>query len=84
VTRTHDQYTPKESFFYISLLQATHATAVTVNGAAVPDLTGASDALSASALAASPGNTFYFNASLQTVVIKVFDSSVALQVIATL
>ena len=83
VTRTHDQYTPKEKFFYISLLQATHATAVTVNGAAVPDCTGASDSLSASALAASPGNAFYFNASLQTVFIKVLDDSAVLQAIAT-
>jgi alpha-glucosidase len=83
VTRTHDQFVPQETFFYISLLQATHATGVTVNGVAVPDLTGASDAQSASALAASPGNAFYFNASLQTVFIKVIDNSGALQAIAS-
>lgn len=83
VTRTHDQYTPKETFFYISLLQASHATAVTVNGLAVVDLTGTDDDQSAAALAASPGNAFYYNASLQTVFIKVFDNAALLQSVAT-
>lgn len=82
VTRTHDQYTPNETFFYISLLQATHATGVTVNGAAAPDLTGANDDAGAAALAASGGNAFYFSVSLQTVFIKVFDTAAALTAIA--
>jgi hypothetical protein len=85
VTRTagRDQYVPKETFFFISLLQAAHAKAVTVNGAAVPDLTGASDDASAAALAASAGNAFYFSVSLQTVFIKVFDSAALLEAIAS-
>jgi len=83
VTRTHDQFVPRETYFFISLLQATHATRVTVNGVAVPDLTGASDAQSSAALAASPGNAYYFNVSLQTVFIKVLDNSGVLQVVAS-
>ena len=78
VTRTHDRYTPKEAFFYISLLQSPHAVGVTLNGAAVPDLTGGGDATSAAALAASPGNAFYFSTSLQTIFIKVFDNATVL------
>src|SRR6185437_5098223 len=73
VTRTYDQYTPKETFFYIALLQATHANSVTLGGTLVPDVTGGSDAQSAATLAASPTNAFYFSTSLQTLFIKIFD-----------
>jgi len=82
-TRTQDEFTPKEPFFYISLLQSTHAKGVTVNGLLAPDLTAATDQAGATALAASPANAFYFNASLQTVFVKVFDSAVILTTIAT-
>ena len=82
VTRTHDQFTPKENFFYISLLQAGHATGVTLGAAVVPDLTGGGDSASATALAASAANAFYFSTSLQTVFIKIFDNSPILEVTA--
>jgi alpha-glucosidase len=82
VTRTYDQFTPKETFFYVSLLQTTHAASVTVNGAAVPDLTSSSDQAGASALGASNVNAFYFNVSLQTVFAKVFDTASVLTVVA--
>jgi alpha-glucosidase len=83
VTRTHDQFTPVETFFYISLLQATHATGVKVNGIAVPDLTVATDAQSSTDLANSGGNAFYFSVSLQTVFIKVLDNATVLTAIAS-
>jgi alpha-glucosidase len=83
VTREHDQFNPRETFFYISLLQASRASKVTLNGVEVPDLTQASDGQSAAALAASSGNAFYFNTSLQTVFIKVFDNASMLQAVAT-
>jgi alpha-glucosidase len=83
VTRTYDQYSPKETFFYISLLQATHASSVTLGGTVVPDLTGGGDAQSAAALAASASDAFYFSTSLQTVFIKIFDDAPSLEVTAT-
>src|SRR5271166_1378107 len=80
VTRTHDQYTPKETFFYISLLQATHPSMVTLGAAVIPDLTGGGDAQSAAALANSASNAYYFSTSLQTVFIKIYDVAADLQI----
>ena len=82
VTRTHDQYTPKEPFFYISLVDAAHASSVTLGTATLADLTAASDAASSAALAASPTSAFYFSTSLQTVFVKVFDTAPVLSVMA--
>ncbi|QEE28809.1 DUF5110 domain-containing protein [Terriglobus albidus] len=82
ITRTYDQFTPKETFFYVSLLQTTHPASVTVNGTAVPDLTSSNDQAGASALAASNVNAFYFNVSLQTVFVKVFDTASVLTAVA--
>jgi alpha-glucosidase len=73
VTRTYDQFAPAEPFYFIALLAAVLPAKVLLNNAAVPNLTGASDAASAAALASSAVNGYYFSTSLQTVFVKVFD-----------
>lgn len=81
ITRTKDAFTPAEPYFFIALLQATHATGVTVGGVGVPDLTTTTDQASADALAQSDVDGFYFSVSLQTVFIKVFDNSPKIEII---
>jgi alpha-glucosidase len=83
VTRTLDQYTPKEPYFFISLLQATPPSSVTLGAVKIPDLTTTTDDEGAAALAALPANGFYFSTSLQTVFIKIIDNAKLLEVNTT-
>jgi alpha-glucosidase len=83
VTRTYDQFAPAEPFYYIALLAAVLPAKVLLNNAAVPNLTGASDAASAAALASSAVNGYYFGTSLQTVFVKVFDVAATAVLAAT-
>jgi alpha-glucosidase len=82
VTRTQDNFTPKETFFYISLLSGSLPSQLTLGAGTIPDLTGGGDQASSNALGASPVNAFYFSTSLQTVFIKVFDTAAVLAVTA--
>jgi alpha-glucosidase len=66
--RQVDAYTPPEPYFTVSLLGAAQPSAVTVAGAAV------GNAGSAAGLASAAGDAFYYDAGLQTTVIKVFDT----------
>jgi alpha-glucosidase len=83
VTRTYDQFAPAEPFYFIALLAAVLPAKVLLNNAAVPNLTGASDAASAAALASSAVNGYYFSTSLQTVFVKVFDVTATAVLAAT-
>jgi len=83
ITRTYDHYTPVEKFYFVSLLDATVPTSVSVNGVAVPNLTSGGDSASAAALTASDENAYYFNTSLRTVFVKIFDASANVVLIAT-
>jgi len=84
INRTYDHYTPAETFYYVSLLDATRPTAVTLNGTAVPDVTGGGDNASAAAFAAAAASSFYFSTSLQTIFVKVFDNADQVTLKATL
>lgn len=73
VQRLHDGYTPIETFYYVALLQAAPPTAVDLDGSNLPLLDAGSDDASADALAASAVNAYYYNTSLETAFVKIFD-----------
>ena len=75
VQRTYDHYTPPEPFYYIGVLATTPPTGVTAGGSSLPQMTGSTDPDAANALAASTVNAFYYNHSLQTTFVKIFDTS---------
>ncbi|MEI6947541.1 TIM-barrel domain-containing protein [Paraflavisolibacter sp. H34] len=68
--RTVDKYTPKESFFYVSLLGAEGKPgSVKAGGAVLPPLS------SAAALQASQVDAFFYDEVAFQVVVKIFDNS---------
>lgn len=84
VVRTFDNYTPKEPYFFVALLSTSNPQTVTVNGQALSNLTSTGgDQAGADALSSSAVNAYYFNVSLQTTFIKVYDSSANLQIVST-
>jgi alpha-glucosidase len=83
VTRTHDGFTPKEPFYFVSLLRATVPVQVTIAGVVIANLTAGGDAVSSAALTASAVNAWYFSTSLQTVFVKVFDISANMVLVAS-
>ncbi|HEX8823427.1 MAG TPA: TIM-barrel domain-containing protein [Archangium sp.] len=76
VQRVFDQYTPPEKFYYIALLGTRAPSSITLDNAALPNV-GDPDSL-----AASDGNAYYWNDSLQITFIKVFDNQSDLTVTA--
>ncbi len=73
ITRTHDNYTPPEPFFYVAFLGTDQSTSVYVNDQAVPNIIRATADEAAQALAAYAGNAYYYNASITTTFVKVMD-----------
>ncbi len=72
--RVHDKFTPLfETFYFVALLDRAVPARVTANGVVLPSINRGSDGASADALATSPVNAFYWNASLRTAFVKVFD-----------
>lgn len=65
--RLWDQYTPPEGFCYVALLGTRHPSSVALGGAALSDVGGPG------ALAQAPVSAYYWNDSLQTTFIKLFD-----------
>lgn len=82
VTRLTDNFKPAEPFYYVSMLGSTLPTSVTLNGLPVPRIDLGSDNASATGLANSNANAYYFSVSLQTVFIKVFDTLPVATIIA--
>jgi alpha-glucosidase len=75
--RLQDGHTPKEPFFFVKLVGQTGApSSVTVNGGNAP-------AVVEGALAGSPGNAYFYDPALQTLLIKVQDTAAELTVTAT-
>jgi alpha-glucosidase len=83
LTRTFDQFQPAETFYFIALLRTPSPTTVTANGQALPVVQAGSDSASANALAESAVNACYYNQSLQTTFIKIFDVSANMTVVGT-
>jgi alpha-glucosidase len=73
VQRTFDNFTPPETFYFIGLLSTPSPNSVTANGQTLPIVQAGSDNDSANALAASTVNACYYNQSLKTTFIKIFD-----------
>jgi alpha-glucosidase len=73
VTRTHDDFTPFQTFYFVALLQTTKPVSVTANQIALPFIDAGTDSGSANALAASTVDAYYYNQSLETIFVKVFD-----------
>jgi alpha-glucosidase len=74
VRRTHDKFTPAEPFYFVALLQTQKPVSVTRDGAAIAMIDAGSDKASADALAASAVDAYYYNQSLQTTFVKLFDN----------
>jgi alpha-glucosidase len=83
VDRQVDRYTPAEAYYFVAMLKTPSPTAVSVNGAAVPVLQGDSDGALAQALSNSAVNAAYYNRSLQTTYVKVFDNVANAQIEGT-
>jgi alpha-glucosidase len=82
--RTVDNFLPLEDFYFIALLSTPIPLSITANGQALPPLIQASsDEASANLLAESVVNAGYYNQSLQTTFIKIFDVSPNMVVVAT-
>jgi alpha-glucosidase len=69
LNREIDNFTPPETFYTVSLLATSQPSSVMVGGAAVPD------AGSELALSNATGNAYFWDASLETTVVKVFDTA---------
>jgi alpha-glucosidase len=68
VRRVYDRYTPAERFYYVALLGTRAPSSITLGDTTLPD------AGDANSLAGSQQNAWYWNASLQTTFIKLFDT----------
>lgn len=67
VLRTTDQYQPPEPFYFVSFLGTNLPATVTIGGAAAPNV------FSPSALSSASANAYYYNQSIKTTFLKVFD-----------
>ncbi|MEJ0040591.1 MAG: TIM-barrel domain-containing protein [Gammaproteobacteria bacterium] len=76
VLRTHDNFAPPTSFYFVSFVGTNPPVTVTRAGTALPNV-GAPDPLFQSGV-----DAYYYNASLKTTFLKIFDASpdVALEV----
>jgi alpha-glucosidase len=83
VKRTFDQFQPAETFYYFGLLATPSPLSVTANGQVLAIIQASSDEASADQLAASAVNACYYNASLQTTFVKIFDVNPDVVVVAT-
>jgi alpha-glucosidase len=77
ITRTFDNFTPPQPFYYVSLLGTNAPSSVVAAGSSLPNLGDSAT------LAASPSNAYYFNASLSTTFVKIFDVTAALTLTIT-
>ncbi|HKO55820.1 MAG TPA: TIM-barrel domain-containing protein [Thermoanaerobaculia bacterium] len=68
IQRIEDNYTPPESFYYVSFLGVGAPSSVTAAGQTLPNA-GSADGLSASNV-----NAWYYNATIQQTFIKIFDN----------
>jgi alpha-glucosidase len=82
VARTHDAFTPPETYFYVAFLGTQSPTDVQVDGQGVPNVSGPTPELAAEALDAFDGDAYYYNANIATTFVKVMDAAATLQVVA--
>jgi len=77
LTRTHDGFTPAETFYFVALLGTVHPASVTAAGAGLPD------AGNPASLAASPVNSYYWNQNISITFVKIFDTAADITIIAS-
>ena len=68
VLRTHDNYSPPEKYYFVSFLGTDPPVTVTAAAAPLPDV------FTPQALAAAGANSYYYNASIKTTFLKIFDT----------
>ncbi|NET71545.1 MAG: DUF5110 domain-containing protein [Sphaerospermopsis sp. SIO1G2] len=74
IVRDYDSaYTPSANFYFVSFLGRYVPSSVTANGDHLSEIQGSDDNKNAKALAASSVNAYYYNYSLQTTFVKLFD-----------
>jgi alpha-glucosidase len=83
INRLYDKFQPKEPYYFVAMLDTNVPTTVAVKGAALPGISGGSDSANAAQLEAAAVNAFYYNQSLRTTFVKVFDTSAQTQVVGT-
>jgi alpha-glucosidase len=76
ILRTHDRFAPPESFYFVSFLGTNPPVSVMAAGNSLPNVGGPEQ------LWNSPNNAYYYNASIKTTFLKIFDASsdISLQV----
>jgi alpha-glucosidase len=82
VRRIHDQFTPLEPFYFVAMLQTKKPISVTGNHGPLPLIDVGTDNGSADALMASQIDAYYYNQSLQTTFVKIFDIDADSSIIA--
>ena len=82
IVRSYDQHTPPEDFYYVALLGTDQPSSVDVNGQPVSGLVCATPEEATEALADSGSDADYYNANIETTLVKVFDTAPKLQVVA--
>ena len=75
IDRKYDKYTPPANFYYVSFLGRWQPSSVIANGTPLALVQGGSDEQNANALAASTSNAYYYNQSLKTAFVKIFDNA---------
>jgi alpha-glucosidase len=83
LNRKYDKFTPAESFYFVAMLDTPPPSSVSVNGNLVPLIQTGSDAARAAQLTAATVNSSYYNVSLRTTFVKVFDSNSQMQIVGT-
>jgi alpha-glucosidase len=69
VQRTQDQYAVPETFYFVSFLGTNPPQTVNLAGTALPNV------VTPAALWSASANAYYYNASIKTTFVKVFDTS---------
>lgn len=67
VLRTHNQYQPPEPFYFVSFLGTNPPVSVTAGGAPLPNV------FTPAALSSASANSYYYNQSIKTTFLKIFD-----------
>jgi alpha-glucosidase len=83
VLRTYDNFKPNEPYYFVAMLYTSPPASVTVNGKPLPLIHSGDDSASAAQLGASMVNAYYYNTSLRTTYVKVFDAAPDTQIVGT-
>ncbi len=83
VLRTYDHFRPNELYYFVAMLNTSLPISVTANGQTLTLIQTADDNESAAQLAASTVNAYYYNTSLRTTFVKVFDVEPDTRIVGT-